>query len=162
MSITHFQLSTDMTPPDIIHILNRVLAVLCKSFPQYLRFARPYIPHSRQEVLETFEQVARDQTMLAERISKQVSEAGGLPQLGNFPMEFTDTHDLSIDHLLREAIRYQREEIATLETCRDELPQDSTARALVEEAVGMAKGHLESLEELPSNGGAPRQPAVVG
>jgi len=151
-----------MTPPDTTHILNRVLAVLCKSFPQYVHYSRPYIPPNRQEVLDTFEEIVNDQTMLAERISEQVSEAGGLPQLGNFPMEFTDTHDLNIDHLLREAIRYQREEIAALETCRDALSIDSTPRALVEEAVGMAKGHLESLEELPANSGAPKQPAVVG
>jgi bacterioferritin (cytochrome b1) len=150
-----------MTPPDTTHNLNRVLAVLCKSFPQYVKFSRPYIPRSRQEVLDTIEQIASDQTMLAERISQQVSEAGGLPQLGNFPMEFTDTHDLNINHLLREAIRYQREEITTLAACRDELSQSPTARALVEEAVGMAKGHLESLEELPSNGGASKQPAIV-
>jgi bacterioferritin (cytochrome b1) len=150
-----------MTPTDTTYILNRALAVLCKSFPQYIMFSRPYIPRSRQNVLDTMEEIASDQTMLAERISKQVSEIGGLPQLGNFPMEFTDTHDLSIDHLLRESIRYQREEIATLETCRDALTHDPTARALVEEAVGMAKGHLESLEELPRNG-APKKPAVVG
>ena len=150
-----------MLPPDTNHILNRVLAVLCKSFPQYIRYSRPYIPRSRQEVLDTLEEIANDQTVLAERISQQVAEAGGLPQLGNFPMEFTDTHDLSINHLLREAIRYQREEIATLEACRDKLSFAPTARALVEEAVGMAKGHLESLLELPANG-APKQPAVVG
>ena len=150
-----------MPPSDTVHILNRVLAVLCKSFPQYIMYSRPYIPRTRQQVLDTFEEIASDQTMLAERISQLVFDAGGLAQLGDFPMEFTDTHDLNINHLLREAIRYQREEVATLQVCRDALTLAPTARALVEEAVGMAKGHLESLEELPSNG-APKQPAVVG
>jgi len=150
-----------MLPPDTNHILNRVLAMLCKSFPQYLMYSRPYIPRSRQEVLDTMEMIASDQSMLAERISQQVAEAGGLPQMGFFPMEFTDTHDLNINHLLREAIRYQREEIAALESCRDQLSLAPTARALVEEAVGMAKGHLETLLELPTSG-ANKQPAVVG
>ena len=150
-----------MPPFDTIHILNRVLAVLCKSFPQYVMYSRPYIPRSQQQVLDTFEEIARDQTMLAERISQEVLEAGGVPQMGAFPMEFTDTHDLSIKHLLREAIRYQQGYTAILEECRDELSSSPMAHALVEEAVGMAKGHLESLEELLSDG-ASKQPAVVG
>ena len=149
-----------MPPSDTVHILNRVLAVLCKSFPQYIMYSRPYIPRSRQQVLDTFGDIASDQTMLAERISQLVFDLNGLAQMGAFPMEFTDTHDLSVDHLLREAIRYQREDIAQLQACRDELTTAATAHALVEEAVGMAKGHLESLEELPSDGAA-RPPAVV-
>lgn len=150
-----------MPASDIVHILNRVLAVLSKSFPQYILFSRPYIPRSRQQVLDTFEEIAADQTMLAERISQCVFDAGGLAQMGAFPMEFTDTHDLSVDHLLREAIRYQHEDIANLQQCRDELTGAATAHALAEEAVGMAKGHLESLEELRTNG-APKHAAAVG
>jgi bacterioferritin (cytochrome b1) len=150
-----------MPPADTIHILNRVLAVLFRSFPQYIRYSRPYIPPSRRQVLEAFEDIAEGQSMLAERISQLVFDLGGLAQTGAFPMEFTDTHDLSVDHLLREVIRYQREDIATLQQCRDELTTGTNARALVEEAVGMEKGHLESLEELLRDGVA-KQPAVVG
>jgi bacterioferritin (cytochrome b1) len=150
-----------MPASDTIYILNRVLAVLCKSFPQYIMYSRPYIPRSRQQVLDTFQDIASDQTMLAERISQLVFDLGGLAQMGAFPMEFTDTHDLSVDHLHREAVRYQREDIAHLQECRDELATAATARALVEEAVGMAKGHLQSLEELHSDGAA-KQPTVVG
>jgi bacterioferritin (cytochrome b1) len=149
-----------MPPSDTIHILNRVLAVLCKSLPQYIQYSRPYIPRSRQQVLDTFADIAQHQTMLAERISQLVFDLGGLAQMGAFPMEFTDTHDLSVDHLLQEAIGYQREDIANLQACRDELTSNPTARALVEEAIGMEKGHLESLEELLND--APKQPAVVG
>lgn len=149
-----------MPPSDTISVLNRVLAMLYKSFPQYVMYSRPYIPPSRQNVLETFQDIANDESMLADRISEQVADAGGLPDMGSFPMEFTDTHDLSIDYMLREAIRYQREEIAMLEACRDELSLAPMARALVEEAVGMEKGHLESLEELPANG-ASKTPAVA-
>ena len=149
-----------MASNDTISVLNRVLALLSKSLPQYLRYSRPYIPISRQMVLDTVEEIAADQTMLAERFSQQILDAGGQPDTGAFPMEFTDTNDLSINHLLREAIRYQREEIETLESCRDELATAPMARALVEEAIGMAKGHLESLEELPA-ADASKKPAIV-
>lgn len=149
-----------MSSHQTISVLNRVLAMLYKSFPQYVMYSRPYIPPSRQIVLETFEEIANDESMLADRLSQQIADAGGLPDTGSFPMEFTDTHDLSIDHLLREAIRYHREEIAMLESRRDELFMAPMARALVEEAVGMAKGHLESLEELSTHG-ASKTPAVV-
>jgi bacterioferritin (cytochrome b1) len=149
-----------MPPPDTISVLNRVLAMLYKSFPQYIMYSRPYIPPSRHSVLETFQEIANNESMLADRISEQIADANGLPDTGFFPMEFTDTHDLSIDYMLREAIRYQREEIAMLEACRDELSLAPMAGALAEEAVGMGKGHLESLEELIA-GDASKQTSAV-
>ncbi len=36
-----------MSSIDTIHVLNRVLEILERSFPQYLRYARPYIPPGR-------------------------------------------------------------------------------------------------------------------
>ena len=47
--------------------------------------------------------------------STQIVDSGGLPDNGEFPMEFTDTHDLAIDYLMQEAIGYQRQDIADLE-----------------------------------------------
>jgi hypothetical protein len=33
-----------MPSPDTINVLNRVLEILERSFPQYLLYARPYVP----------------------------------------------------------------------------------------------------------------------
>jgi hypothetical protein len=143
-----------MPSRESIDALNRVLAILLRSFPQYLRFARPYIPAGRESVWETVEEISAAQDALAERIGRVIVESGGLPDPGQFPIAFTDTHDLSIDYLVEEAIGYQRQDIADLQHCAESLALSPAAQSLAAESVGMAKGHLESLEDLHVNPGA--------
>ena len=131
-----------------------MLVLLQRSFPQYLQYARPYIPAGRETVSKRSTKSSTGQDGLAERIANFISESGGLPDPGRFPIEFTDTHDLAIDFLIREAIGYQKEDIANLNECVDALRLAPAAQSLAAEALGMAKGHLQSLEELPTNPGA--------
>lgn len=138
-----------MPSDDTINVLNRVLTILERSFPQYLRYARPYIPRGREGVMETIEAIVAGQDALAQRVSQQVSESGGLPDHGDFPIEFTDTHDLDIDFLVQEAIDCFKQDIADLVDCVDALRFAPAAQSLASEALGMTKGHLELLEELP-------------
>lgn len=137
-----------MPSTETTDMLNRVLAILERSFPQYLRFARPYIPPGREDVMRTIEEIVAGQDALAERVSDTVFEAGDLPDDGKFPIEFTDTHDLSIDFLVGQAIECQKQDIADLKECVDALRLSPAAQMLAEEALGQAKGHLELLEEL--------------
>lgn len=138
-----------MPTSDTVEILNRVLAIQRRSFPQYLKFARPYIPPGRENVMQTIEEIVVGQDALAERLARHIFESGALPDYGKFPIEFTDTHDLEIDFLIEEAIGYQKQDIADLSQCVDDLRLAPVAQSLAAEALGMAKGHLESLEELP-------------
>jgi hypothetical protein len=133
---------------DTIFWLNRLLAIQCKSFPQYLRFARPYVPAGRGDALEALEAIAMDQDVLADRISRMVVDADALPRSGEFPMEFTDLHDLSVDFLLQLAIRYQQQDVAAIQELIDRLQTAPAAKAVAEEALGMAKGHLDTLREI--------------
>jgi hypothetical protein len=134
-------------------LLNRVLSILQRSFPQYLRYARPYIPPGRENVMDTIHQIVAGQDSLAERVSQTVFDAGGSPDPGDFPIELTDTHDLAIDFLVQEAIDYQKQDVADLEQCVEALRLAPAAQSLGAEALGMAKGHLESLERLKANAG---------
>ena len=137
-----------MLSATITGALNRLLAIHCRSFPQYLQYARPYTIGSDSEKLETIEQIAEDQQQMSDRIAAMLKAADQTPNTGRFPMEFTDTHDLSIDYLLKEAAAYQREDIAAIEACAARLKSAPEGFALAEEALGMAKGHLDCLEEL--------------
>jgi hypothetical protein len=137
-----------MSSPETIDVLNRVLAILQRSFPQYMRYARPYIPPGRENVMESINDIATAQDALAERVSQYVFESGGQPDAGKFPVEFTDTHDLAIDFLIQEAIGCQKQDVADLEQCVEKLRLAPAAQSLTAEALGMAKGHLESLQEL--------------
>lgn len=133
---------------DPVPLLNQLLAIQCRSFPQYLRYSRPYVPPDRGEELEALEAVAIDQDVMAHRISRMIVDAGALPRTGEFPMEFTDLHDLDIDFLLNSTVRYQQQDVAATQTVVDRLQTAPAARAIAEETLGLAKGHLDSLREL--------------
>ncbi len=142
-----------MPSHDTINVLNRVLEILERSFPQYMRYARPYVPPGRENIMQTIEQIVAGQDALAERMSQHIFESSGLPDHGDFPIEFTDTHDLGIDFLLQEAIDCTKQSVADLESSVDALRLAPAAQSLAAEALGMTKGHLELLQA-QSNGGA--------
>ncbi len=143
-----------MSSPETIETLNRVLAIVRRSFPQYLRYARPYVTAGDGRALEVIDEIVTGQDVIAERIGQQITAAGARPDSGQFAMEFTDTHDLAIDYLIQEAIGYQRQDIAALAVCVEELNLAPVAHTLAAEALGMAKGQLELLEELRPQPGA--------
>jgi hypothetical protein len=145
--------------PETADVLNRVLAILQRSFPQYLRYARPYIPPGREDVMATIDEIVAGQDALAERVSQYIFDSGGLPDRGKFPIEFTDMHDLAIDFLIQEEIDCQKQDVANLEQCVESLRSAPAAQSLAAEALGMAKGHLESLEALKAN---PTASTIVG
>jgi len=155
-----------MNQPQLTPLLNRLLAILCRSFPQYLQYARPYIPLGNEDVVETFQSIVADQNGLAQRISQMVSSGLSWPRCGEFPMEFTDKNDLEIDFLIRAAIAYQEQDIAAISQLVEQLQSAPAAKALAEEALGMAKGHLDSLQDLlksklPDAADANAEPATV-
>jgi hypothetical protein len=141
-----------MPSSDTINVLNRVLEILERSFPQYMLYARPYVPPGREAIMKTIEQIVAGQDALAERVSQHIFESSGLPDHGDFPIEFTDTHDLAIDFLLQEAIDCTKQSVGELERCVHSLRLTPTAQFLASEALGMTKGHLELLEKQSTNG----------
>jgi hypothetical protein len=140
-----------MSSPETIDVLNRVLAILERSFTQYMRYARPYIPPGRERMSEALDDIVKGQDALAGRVTQTIHEAGGLPENGKFPIEYTDTHDLSIDFLIDEAVDCQKQDVAELAECVESLRLAPAAQSLASEALGMAKGNLELLESLRAN-----------
>jgi hypothetical protein len=137
-----------MNQATLYPLLAQLLGIVAKSFPQYLRYSRPYVPPGRENVMETLHSIAKDQDVLADRISHMITDAGAPLRTGEFPMEYTDTHDLGIDYQIDSAMEYQRQDIESIEHLISQLAPFPAAKSLAEEALGMAKGHLESLQEL--------------
>jgi len=137
-----------MPTTDTIVVLNRVLAIVLRSFPQYLRWSRPWVPPGHERELETLEKIVTEQEAFAERLFEAIDDLGGLPDTGEFPMEFTDTHDLSIDYMLREAVGYGRQDVADLEAAAATPNLAPQAQPLVAEALHVARRQLASLEAL--------------
>jgi hypothetical protein len=92
--------------------------------------------------------MVEDQERLTARIADMVLDFGERIELGEFPMEFTGKNFLSLDFVLRELIRYQHRDIDAMERAAQQLVDMPAARMLTEEAIGMAKAHLETLDDL--------------
>jgi len=137
-----------MPAADSIAALNAVLGVELRSFPQYLRWSRPWVPPGHERSIAALEKIVSEQDALAERVFDAIDELGGLPDTGEFPMEFTDTHDLSIDYMLREAVGYGKQDVADLEAAAATPNLVPQAATLVGDAVNCAKRHLATLESL--------------
>lgn len=129
-------------------LLYQLLAVVGKSFPQYLQYSRPYIPAGREGVMETLQTIVHNQDGFAERISRMIADLGYPVRRGEFPMAFTDSHDLGIDYQIAAAIEYQQQDIESIGRIVSQLQFFPAAKALAEEALGLAKGHLDTLQEL--------------
>jgi bacterioferritin (cytochrome b1) len=137
-----------MPATDTISALNIVLGVELRSFPQYLRWSRPWVPPGHERDITALEKIVTEQDTLAERTFDTIDDLAGLPDTGEFPMEFTDTHDLSIDYMLREAVGYGRQDVADLEAAAATPNLAPQAASLVNDAVNLAKRHLATLEAL--------------
>lgn len=136
-----------MPQVNAIAALHELLALTKRSFLQYQRHAQPYRQGNDEEILATFSDIVADQDLLVERIVGQLERRGHVPPSAEFPMEFTGLHDLALDYLLDRAIDYQKRDIEALEQLSESLACHQTIRSLVDEAKGMARGHLQSLEE---------------
>ena len=134
---------------DSIATLNRVLATLYRSLPMYLSTsASPFARAADHKAVETLDHIVADQKDLCRRVGEFILDRNGVIELGEYPMDFTDTHFLSIEFLVHRLIEQQAQDIVDLEECVAWLANDRDARDLAEEALGSAKAHFESLEEL--------------
>jgi hypothetical protein len=131
--------------PDAIRSLNRLLALHSRSFPSYLQWSRPHVPSGREDAMQTLSDVAASHAAMSRRITQMLVDAEALPLPGEYPMDYTDSHDLDVDYLLRLSAAYQRQDIEAIEAIVESLRQAPAARAIAEEALGMARGHLETL-----------------
>ena len=137
-----------MTSTDPNAVLNRLLVVVYRSFPMYLADAAPWTHPGDEHATQVLNHIVADYQMYSGRIAELLLDRRDLDGFGEYPMVFTDTHDLSLDYLVNELIYYQKQDIAAIQQCVNDLRTDLTARALAEEVLGNARGHLQSLEEL--------------
>lgn len=137
-----------MPSPHVIDTLNRLLALHEKSLPMYLGYASPWSIGEDTAAREVLGHIVADQKLMVDRIGQAIIDAGGTPTHGRFPLYFTGWHDLTYEFLVKQMIACQKKDIAAIQTCIVQLESAPTAKALAEESLGAAKGHLESLEEL--------------
>ncbi len=137
-----------MATSDSNTALNRLLVIVYRSLPLYLADAVPWMHPGDEKAKHVLNHIVADCRLYAGRIAEVLLARRRRFSFGEYPMVFTDTHDLSLDYLINELICYQKEDIAATEKCIVDLATDLPARSLAEEILGNARGHLESLQEL--------------
>lgn len=137
-----------MAKVTINELLNRVMVMHERSLPMYLAFAVPFVDAGNEAAPEVLQQIVKDQKYLVEKIGDFLIEHNHPVGHGQWDMNFTSMHDVSLEFLLKEVIRRQKALIADLTKYAEKLASYPAPKALVQEALGMAKGHLESLEEV--------------
>lgn len=134
--------------PDLIEYLNRLLEIEYRSLAIYLGDASPWFSEADAKAVETLKNITADQQAMSRRIAELILDLGGRIEPGEYPTQFTDTHFLSFDYLLKELIYYQRQDIADIEQIVASLAGHREARELAEETLGAERAHFEALEAL--------------
>jgi hypothetical protein len=137
-----------MTQPEWTDVLNRLLAMLYRSLPLYLQGTQPWMRPGDEKAWEALVRMAADHKHYASKLAELIQESGGLVDPGQFPLAFTGLHDVALDYLIRRVIELQKRDLCRIEQCVAELKGHPRARAVAEEILGNARGHLEILEEL--------------
>ena len=138
-----------------INTLREVAAMHYRSMPNYLMYANPWFKPGKSQQLEILRSVANDQSHIVEKVVHLVEDQGEPVAMGEFPMEFTRFHDLAFSYLLKILLGYQERFVARLEQLGESLESGGMAKNLLEEAIGMAIGHLENLREVAESKGIP-------
>ncbi len=128
--------------------LSELLAIQYRSLPMYLADATDLTNEGDARIAQALAHIVSDQRALSQRIGALIAARSGRVELPSFPMEFTDTHFLSLDYLLGDVIEHQREDIRDLASCVEALRGDAEGLVLAQEALGSEKAHLQMLEEL--------------
>lgn len=131
-----------------VDTLNLVLQVHYRSLPMYLAEAEPWRRHGSTERVAVVQDLINDDVRFSKIAADWIQRRGGVIDLGEFPIGFTDTNDLALDFLIEEIVNDQQGKIADLEDCLKVADVDPGVRSLAQEALGAARGHLQSLQEI--------------
>jgi hypothetical protein len=137
-------------------VLNRLLVLHHRSLPTFLSYARPWDLPPEADSEEALRLIVADHQRTVDRLAELIEGVGGTVSKGEFPLRYTALHDLSFAYLIRCAVQYEQQLLQEIEEAAQALPEAALARAVVEEILGQAKGHLESLRDLiaiPAAGG---------
>ena len=129
-------------------VLNRLYAIHNRSLPKYISYARPWPGPGAEEAWKTIELIVADQLRTIERLGEMLDACNCPVAAGEYPMSYTGLNDLSIEYLIERMIEQQKRDISNIELCVEQLNLAPMAQTLAKEALGAAKGHLDSLVEL--------------
>ncbi|HEX4148302.1 MAG TPA: hypothetical protein VHY20_04915 [Pirellulales bacterium] len=130
-----------------VDLLNRLLVIEYRTLPLYLVDATPWTHPGDTKASVTLRSIVANQRGLSQRLAAAIMDRGGTVEAGDYPTEFTELNFLSLDYLLRELVRYGKEQVARIAPIAQRIT-DGEARELALEVLGSEKAHVEMLQEL--------------
>ena len=119
-----------------------------RSLPIFLTEAVPWTHRGDEQATSVLLDIVAGQRDLSNRIAAELEQRGWPLDMGEYPMDFLDLHFLSLDFLLQRLVENQQREVDAIARLSAEVNEDPVAHDLAQEALGAAKGYLESLTEL--------------
>ena len=132
------------------HLLMQLLVHQYRSLPIFLTEAVPWTHRGDENATRVLLDIVEGQRDLSTRIAAELQQRGCPIDTGEYAMDFLDLHFLSLDFLLQRLVEMQKNEIESIGWIAEQLDGDPAASVLAKEALGAAKGYLESLTELTS------------
>ena len=137
-----------MPDRDSLAVLSRLYVLETWSLSAYLAGAYPWVAgQPAGERNDLLDRIVQDQQAVASRVCEALLAAGAAPPAGEFPLRYTALNDLSLDYLRGFLLSDQRQRIAELERLRPRAQADEATLALLDEALGMERAHLDLLQE---------------
>jgi hypothetical protein len=141
--------------------LNEVLVILDRSLPMYLSDATPWVAYGKEEAKQVLDRIVADDREHVALLTTLLDARRHTIDRGEFPMDFTSLHDLSLGFLIKELIEHQRRDAHAIESRLGRLAGDPEGNALTTKILASARRHLESLESLPRQPASPAERQAI-
>lgn len=133
--------------PTTLEVLNRIFAREKVSYLQYLKDAWVWTDADGRAVWKEIRRMIDEEQKMLQRLAELIVRRKGILATAVFDERFSESHYVSLAHLMPRLVAYQRWLISELEKDIAQL-DDPEALALAREMLEMKRRHLATLQEL--------------
>jgi bacterioferritin (cytochrome b1) len=136
-----------------LSILERAFRRECRSLTQYLGDSWPWTHRGDREAQELVHSIMADERRWAEQLASIITERGGVPQMGSYPLEFTNSnlHFLALDYMLRRLAEFLEHDVAALRTDLAAAAGDPALQTLLGQMIERKGGQIDALRKLATS-----------
>lgn len=136
-----------------VAILERIFHRECRSLGQYMAQSWPWTHRSDREAQDLVNSIIGDERRWAEQLASLITERGGVPRMGSFPLEFTSSnlHYVSLDYMLRRLAEYLQPTVAALRADLGATTDDPALQTLLAKMIERKSGQVEALRKLATS-----------
>jgi hypothetical protein len=131
-------------------ILERTFRRECRSLTQYVGESWPWTHRSDREAQELVHSIMADERRWAEQLAALITDRGGVPRMGSYPLEFTNSnlHYVALDYMLHRLAEYLEHNIAALRADVGATSDDPALQTLLGQMIERKGGQIEALRKL--------------